>query len=512
MAEKLQILHLEDDPLDAELVGVRLDSEGLPHEIRWAKTQVEFETALAEESFDVILADYSLPGFGGLEALRWANEHRPELPFIFVSGSIGEERAINCLKLGARDYVLKDRTSRLVPVIQRAVEEARVTRERRKVKADLEVANQRQRVLLEATCAAGVVPWALHADELTLGDSACYLLALPAEELPRTLAQLEARVHPDDRGQVRNAFERVMQGSASIFECRIQRGNGGFIWTRWTRHKHPASLGGIFQDVGEQHRLLEQLIQGQKMESLGALAGRVAHDFSNIVQAIVGQSEALVMKGALDPDQRKGLETIHRAGERGMSLIRQLRSFSRDAPVHRIPTHLPSLVGEIQGLLSGTLGPEVELDVQVESDPPQVMADPAQLHQILMNLVVNARDALGSKGGRILLRVGNHHLTETQAALQRRTSGNYALLAVEDDGPGIPEEVLAHIFEPYFTTKGEKGTGLGLSVACGIAEAHGGWLACESEAGRGTRFRIFLPQSSVGDPSQTSHAITGANR
>jgi signal transduction histidine kinase len=488
----LRILHLEDDPSDAELIELRLKEDGFPVEILWVQEREAFLEALKGGGVDLVLADYSLPGFSGLDALAIVKEAYPDLPFVFVSGSIGEERAIECLKLGARDYVLKERPSRLAPVIQRAVDEARIFLDRRKSRAELEAAARRQRVLLDATFAAGVVPWALQGDLLALGNSASHLLGHSAEALPQNLAELEAMVHPEDRALVRRSFEHVHKGVASIFECRLQRADGGYLWTRWTRHKHPGALGGIFQDIGEQHRLHEQLIQSQKMESLGALAGRIAHDFSNILQAIVGLSEGMAMKDDWPASQRKGLESIHRAGERGMTLIRQLRSFSRGEPLHRLPTNLDALAQEVAGLVSNTLGPNVHLEVNV-GDLPTVMADSGQLHQILMNLIVNARDALQPTGGRIILRGGRNHLSDTQALVAPHASGDYVYLEVEDDGPGIPEDIRAHIFEPYFTTKGDKGTGLGLSVVCGIAEAHGGWLTCDSGMSRGTRFRLFLP-------------------
>jgi signal transduction histidine kinase len=491
--DQLHILHLEDDPADAHLIGIYLANEELPHEIRWVQDKDSFRAALEEGPFDIILADYSVPGFSGLEALNWVQASHPELPFVFVSGSIGEERAIECLKLGARDYVLKERPARLVPVIRRAVAEARAAQERFWAEAELEAATQRQRVLLEATCAAGVVPWAIQDQHITLGDSACTLLNLPPDSLPQTLKELEQLIHPEDRTSVRRAFEHVLQGGSSTFECRMQSADSRYIWTRWTRHRHPTSMGGIFKDVHEQHRLQEQLIQTQKMESLGALAGRVAHDFNNILQAIALQSEILATRGGFDSTQSKGLEAIHLAGERGVALIRQLMSFSRDVTLHRIPTNLNALVREIHSLLRGTMGAQVKLEVLLEEELPCVMADSDQLHQVLMNLVVNARDALSAQGGLICIGGGTTYLSEEQATLQRRPSGSYAYLEVEDDGSGIPEEVMTHIFEPYFTTKGDKGTGLGLYVVCGIAEAHGGWLDCDSEPGRGTRFRLFLP-------------------
>lgn len=508
MGAPLRILHLEDDPSDAELMRLSLAEEGLDAEVHWVHSREGFESALVGTAFDVILADYSLPGYLGTDALAFSRGHLPEVPFIFFSGAIGEERAIDCLRQGARDYVLKDRPTRLVPVIQRAVEEVRIQAERRRARLELDVAQRRQRILLEAVCAAGVVPWALEGEHLSLGDSACYLLGLTAKDLPQNLAELEARVHDDDRPQMRRAFDQVRLGHSTLFECRLLKGDGAYLWTRWTRHRHPGSLGGIFLDIGEQHRLQEQLLQGQKMESLGALAGRVAHDFGNILQGMVGQAEVLALAGGLSPGQRQGLERIHRAGERAMSLIHQLRTFSHAGPLDRKPTPLLTIAKEVQDLVASSLPEGIGLEVRAgEGDPPVAEADPGQIHEVLLNLVLNARDALLERGGRIRIEVGTWDLGDAQAALHRRSAGAYAYLEVSDDGPGIPEDLRLHIFEPYFTTKGEKGTGLGLSVASGIAEAHGGWLSCESELGRGTQFRLFLPLADAPDATPVTASV-----
>ena len=510
--EKLRILHLEDDSGDAELVSLRLKEEGLLHEMRWVQGREDFELAIREDEFDLVLADYSLRGFSGLEALGLIRGSLANLPFIFVSGSIGEERAIECLKLGARDYVLKDRLARLVPVILRAVEESRSMKDKRRSQAALEEAHQRQRILLDAVCAAGVVPWALQQGRLTLGDSASHLLQLPASSLPTTLEELELLVHPEDRAAVGLRFKNVQLqvGSASLFECRLRKADGGYIWTRWTRTISASALGGIFQDVGEQHRLHEQLLQGQKMASLGVLAGRVAHDFNNIVQAIVGQSEVLALNEELGVAERRGLGAIHRAGERGIELIRQLRTFAKGEVIHRWPTDLRDLVHEVEELHANALAPKIRLELDLPEEMASVLADQGQLHQVLSNLVVNARDALLPEGGRITLRAGIAFVGEAQATLQRQLPGEYAFLEVEDDGPGIPEGIALHIFEPYFTTKGDRGTGLGLSVVCGIAEAHGGWITCDSALGKGTRFRLYLPRSLA--PPETPAAERGGRR
>lgn len=489
----MRLLHLEDDSGDAELVRLVLRQGGLPDELRWVRDRASFERALEEEAFDIILADYAIAGYGGLAALAFVRVVAPSTPFIFVSGAIGEDRAIECLRLGARDYVLKERLSRLIPVIRRAQEEAENHRARRRSEAELEAARDRQRVLLEAACAAGVVPWAVLGERLSLGDSACALLGYTGLDLPMSLASLEALVHPDERRHAGRFFAHAAEGYPGLFECRVRKADSTYLWTRWTvRHRGPVA-SGIFQDVDEQHRLQEQLLQSQKMQSLGNLAARVAHDFANILHAMVGHAELLPGGGPLSAKQAGGVDAIRRAGERGMALIRQLRTFSHREAFPRKPTQLETLAREIRDLLAGGLESSISLEVEAAEESPWVLGDPLQLHEVVMNLVMNARDAVRERGGQIRVRVGTWRLSEGEAPFHRRPPGLYALLAVEDDGPGIPEEVRLHIFEPYFSTKGEKGMGLGLSVVCGIAEAHGGWLTCDSEPGEGTRFSVHLP-------------------
>lgn len=246
------------------------------------------------------------------------------------------------------------------------------------------------------------------------------------------------------------------------------------------------------QDIGEERRLQAQLIQSQKMESMGTLAAGVAHDLRNILQAIGGHDELLARQEGLDAKAARHLEAISQAVERAQALTRKLLAFSRNEPLQRTRVDPAHLLEEVSSLLRPSLGAKTHLVVESQIRLPRAMMDPHQIHQVLVNLVLNAQAALQGEGS-IILRGGRTAFTGEEEGPKRHEPGPYLFLEVADTGQGIPPEILPRVFEPFFTTKGEKGTGLGLSVAYGIAQAHGGWIDCESTQGKGTRFVLFLP-------------------
>ena len=486
----LRFLHLEDDPLDGELAVVALRNSGLETEVVRVDDRARFEAELRSGAYDLILSDYKLPTFDGVGALTLSRELRPEWPFIFVSGTIGEEIAIEALRLGATDYVLKDRLSRLGPVVRRALQEAEEHRHRAQAEAALLASAEVQHRLLEAARVVKVAPWSLKDGRLIMSDSVREVLGFDPTEHVANLESLEVFLHPEDR----TLFHRVVSQpspSTRILECRMRRDDGGWVWTRWT-FGTDLDQGGVVQDVTEHRRLQDQLFQSQKLESLGSLAAGIAHDFKNLLQGLGGHAELIGMIDTLTDRQRRSLDAIGQAVERGRALTAKLLAFSRDEPLKKGPVNLNTLVTEVETLLRPSLGARTRLVTALEPGLPVTQADSHQLHQVLVNLVLNAEAALES-GGAITLRTGTMALGEGQAFDVLRSPGDYLFLEVEDTGRGIPPEILPRIFEPFFTTKGEKGTGLGLSVAYGIAESHGGWIECRSEVGVGTRFRIHIP-------------------
>jgi PAS domain S-box-containing protein len=293
----------------------------------------------------------------------------------------------------------------------------------------------------------------------------------------------------------------------------------GGRWLQAVADPLPAAGGGVagavyvLSDVTERKHLEEQLRHAQKMEAVGRLAGGVAHDFNNLLTGILG-NVSLLVSGTPKTDPRYPiLQVIEQTGWRAAELVRQLLGFSRRTVLYLRPTDLRQPIKEVTGILQRTIDPRVRVEVRLADDLLPVQADPAQLNQVLMNLCLNACDAM-PEGGQLLLEAENVKLDEEYARLHvGARPGSFVRLRVSDTGHGIPPEVLPRIFEPFFTTKEPgKGTGLGLAMVFGIVELHQGWVACESTPGQGTRFDIYLPSdgaTAAGAPAPAPEARAG---
>jgi signal transduction histidine kinase len=369
----LRILLLEDDPSDAELVQATLEADQLVCDVNVIKTRAEFLTGLESQQIDLVLADYKLPSFDGLSALKLLLSIRPDLPFIFVSGTFGEESAIEALKIGATDYVLKTRLSKLVPAVRRALRE--------KV--------ERQRLI----------------------------------ELEDTLRQI------------------------------------------------------------------------QKMETLGQLTGGIAHDFKNLLMLITGNLEIIEDAVPRDDDMiRRALERARVGADRAAALTQRLLTFSRQQTLDPKPVQINELISSMADIWRQALGDAIRLDIDVPQRSPTIFVDPNQLENAVLNLILNARDA-SNPGARI--KVVSEVMfvdTPTLGRTGEMTVGEYASISVEDQGSGIPNELLDRIFEPLFTTKPVgQGTGLGLSMVYGFVKQSKGYIDITSALGRGTTVRLIFP-------------------
>jgi two-component system, cell cycle sensor histidine kinase and response regulator CckA len=373
MKTPLHILHLEDDANDAALVRVTLEAEDIACAVVRVENRVDFVAALERGGIDLILSDYSLPVFDGLSAAKIVKERWPALPFIIVSGTLGEERAIDALKAGATDYVLKGRLARLVPAVRRAM---------------LEVAAQAERLRLEA-----------------------------------------------------------------------------------------------------------QFIEGQKMDVIGQLAGGVAHDFNNILAVIIGCNDMMAIKLGEDSPLRKYTEDIRHASERAVGLTRQLLVFIRKETVHPVVLDLNAVIKDVDKMLRRLIDANIEMKIEPGKATGCVKADSGYMGQVLMNLVVNARDAMPN-GGKLTIATNNVVLDEIHArSYPGALPGEHVMLSVSDTGSGMTDEVKAHLFEAFFTTKPPgKGTGLGLATCQTIVQKCGGHIEVESELGKGTTFKIYFPR------------------
>ena len=250
----------------------------------------------------------------------------------------------------------------------------------------------------------------------------------------------------------------------------------------------------IFRDVTVLKQIERQLLHAQKMEAVGTLAGGVAHDFNNLLQAIQGYAELLLLKGESAQSGHRGFQQIIQAAKRGGELTRQLLTFSRKVESKKQPLNLNREVRQTRKLLGRTIPKMIEIELRLGGDVKLIYADPVQVEQIVMNLVINAKDAM-PQGGKVLIETENAILDEEYCKLHVGAKpGDYTLLTISDNGLGMDEETREHIFEPFYTTKETgKGTGLGLAMVYGIVEAHGGTIQCYSRPGEGTAFKIYFP-------------------
>ena len=395
MTTPLRILHLEDNASDREFVRQALVSDEIAGEFVYAASREEFAAALDRGQIDLILSDFKMPGYDCLSALALAQEKCPEVPYLFVSSVIGEDRAIESLKSGATDHVVKGRLERLRPA-----------------------------------------------------------------------------------GEIKRA-------------------------------------AGIALAIARHRELEGQLLQALKMEAFGELAGGLAHDFNNALTIVIGYAQLLLDRGTMPPDAIEPVTRIYTAGTRAASLTRQLLVFSRKQTISRRAIDLNQVVGGIFDLLRRGIGEQITLELALSPAPCIAEADPGMIEQALMNLAVNARDAMASGG---TLGIATKQVTIDDAATHHNPEarpGEFVCLSVRDTGCGIPPENLQRIFEPFFTTKAAgHGTGLGLAMVFGIVQQHQGWIELESTVGAGTCFRILLPAAprAAADPALRPAKTTAAGR
>lgn len=363
--------------------------------------------------------------------------------------------------------------------------------------------------LAEAERIAHVGYWERDFDEkrVTFSDEARRILGLPAGEKNTVLSEWHQRwlelLHPDDRERASQAFAAALRGEQDYdVEYRVIRPDGEVRTVRShgeaTRDQtgKPHRMFGIVQDITELRQLEERFRQSQKMEAIGQLAGGVAHDFNNILTSILMQVELGLAEGPLSPDLSESLHQIHNDAERAANLTRQLLLFSRRQVMQPRDLDLNEVVTNLAKMLQRIIGEDVRLQLLLNPAPLVTHADAGMVDQVLMNLAVNARDAM-PEGGRLIIETSEKIVDENLARTNPdATPGRYTCLSVSDSGCGIPPEVLPRIFEPFFTTKEPgKGTGLGLATVFGIVKQHRGWIKVYSEDALGTTFQVFLPAS-----------------
>lgn len=312
-------------------------------------------------------------------------------------------------------------------------------------------------------------------------------------------------VHPDDRSVMEAVFRGESQNPGTTTLRWVHR-NGALLWIEQhhslTRDEQgrPVVMECVARDITDRKRLQEQLLQAQKMEAIGRLAGGVAHDFNNLLTVINGYGGDILDQMSSGEPWYREIEEIHKAGERASSLTRQLLAFSRQQAFSPRALDLNATVTDMDRLLRRLLGEDILLTTVLDSRLGAILADPGYIEQIVMNLAVNSRDAMPD-GGKLLIETANVQLEDSSARLHGDIKpGSWVMLAVSDTGCGMDEETQAHIFEPFFTTKPQgQGTGLGLSTVFGIVHQTGGFIQVHSDPGKGTTFRVYFPRAERGN-------------
>lgn len=492
--QPLRLLHLEDNHLDAQLVRRTLVAEGLDFDIIHTTNQKGFEEALEKERVDLIITDYAIPGWNGLQALECVKRRNLHVPFIFFSGALGEERAVNALKSGATDYVLKNRLNRLVPVIRRALSEVEDHRKRAQVERALREAEQRYRILFEQSPEAIIVLDPDTTLAIDFNNEACRQFGYSREEFARLPLMDHAGL--EQREVVKSKLAETLVNGRSEFEttCRSKSGDARSVWvtSRLIEIDGRPAFHSTWRDITQRQETERRLLRSQRLESIGTLAGGIAHDLNNALAPIL-MSASLLREGA-SAETANLLDLIDTSAQRGASMVRQLLTFAKGIDGQRILLQPRQLLQEMEKIIRSTFPKNIRLEVKVPRESGLVLGDATQLHQVLLNLCVNARDAM-PEGGTLSLESALADVDPVSAAgIEGAKTGPYVVIRVGDTGTGIKPEILDRIFDPFFTTKGpEKGTGMGLSTVLGIVRSHHGFIRVESKPLKGSTFSVYLP-------------------
>jgi PAS domain S-box-containing protein len=492
----LRALILEDSTDDVELLLLHLRRMGFRVTHSVAENKKQFLAALREKDFDVVLSDYALPGWTGLDAARELRGMGKDTPLLLVTGTLGEEAAVECIKQGVTDFILKDNLQRLPNALTRALAEKSLRDQNAKAQDALRVSEARNRDLVENSV-YGIFRVSMDGNFLDANPALLRIIGCgSAQEVKSLNLGHDFFRFPEQHSQFMKKCRE--HGQIHGVETEWRRRDGGFVTVRLTLRRlsipeHADALEIIAEDVTELRAMEGQLRQAQKFEAIGQLAGGIAHDFNNVVGAILGWAELGFDQNRDNAQVAERFSRIREQAERAAALTRELLTFARRQVLQPQMVDLNSVANGLVNFLDKVIGKDIEFKL-LGAPLDAVKADPTQLEQVLMNLCLNARDAMPD-GGRLVVETEMVELDEAYCRFYPYvTPGRYAVVSVSDTGIGMDTETRERIFEPFFTTKERgKGTGMGLATVYGIVKQHGGFVHVYSEPGHGSLFRVYLP-------------------
>ncbi len=513
----LRVLFVEDSALDCELLVLEMERQGFAVTHERVEFPDEMRRALDGATWDLVLADFQLPAFSGVAALAVLHERGQDLPFILVSGSMGDCAVAEAMRAGAHDYIEKDHLTRLGPAIERELREAQVRCELRRALQDVRDGAERLKLAASASN-TGLWDWNLATNEVFFSPEWKAQLGYKDDELASVFTEWEQRLHPEDRemtlAKVREHF--AQPATRYEVEARLRHRDGSWRWIRSIGQVlpddagRPARMLGSHQDITQSKQLEADYLRVQRVESIGSLAGSVAHDLNNILAPIL-MASALLRDEMTNKVAEQMLMNVETCAQRGADLVKQLLTFARGRDGQKVLLQPRHLLHELVPLLPGLFSKKCKINTAFASDLWIVEGDVTQIHQVLLNLCVNARDAMPN-GGTLTLTAANAQVDEAFATMQPGAHfGPHVCFEVADTGTGIAPEHLDKLFEPFFTTKEPgRGTGLGLATVQTIVRSHGGFVQLQSKVGRGTTFKIFLPakpEAKLENPVGSSKAV-----
>jgi PAS domain S-box-containing protein len=493
VGSSLHLFLVEDDDDIALLIRKSLERAG--HQVTRCRTAADALIVLSQSSFNLVILDQRLPDMAGLDLLQTLIQENITTPVLMVTGYGDEQLATQVLRAGALDYLVKDPALTFLSDLPKRVSES-VTRHQ---------LQQLNRLLIEALESArdGIMITDLQGTFLHVNGALERMTGYSRQEMVGQTPRLfKSSIHaPEFYAEM---WRTILRRTSWQGELINRRKDGTLLDASLTISPILDSQGqvthfvGICRDISEHKQLERQLLQAQKMQSVGTLAGGVAHEFNNLLAGILGYAALGLREPGLTDPLREFLQYIVQLSDRAANLTRQLLAFARKPTLSRRPTPVLELLRNTAEMVRRMVSIEIDLEVQADpAEAPELMAlaDVNQLQQVLVNVALNARDAL-TKPAPVTFRLRRTVLAgELPAFPENVPPGDYVVLEVEDPGTGMTPQVLSQALDPFFTTKEVgQGTGLGLPVALGIVQGHQGFLTLASEVGRGTRVSIYLPR------------------